>query len=226
MRHPPVEAGGPGGLAREREANQADWEVFMLGYHQRLREAARVAVREPPEHADDPEGDMWELDGLDDDAPMEPPTEDEGGVDDIVPLEGAQPPADGGASCDRRPRPAAAEGPGRSVQTLLAPPPVFVSAPKFSGAREGMAFKVGASGLGYYRDDGPDGPAVAVRQGAQLTLSLDDLVPEGAVRDGGGKPASRAPASMPGLRSGTPLAGLSVLRPWATRGASTGRRPP
>ncbi len=77
----------------------------------------------------------------------------------------------------------------RMTQALLAPPPPFVLAAKFAGARRGMVFKRGDAGLGYYCDDGPiaDG-ACASRDDAgapgRLVLALDDLVPDAVAAHG------------------------------------------
>ena len=70
---------------------------------------------------------------------------------------------------------AAPDVPVGRVQSTLGPPPPFVQATKFCGARAGMVFKTGERGLGYYRNPGPEvSPHVPVCDG--VVLVLDDLI--------------------------------------------------
>ncbi len=67
----------------------------------------------------------------------------------------------------------------------------FVPAATFAGPKQGMAFKTGCFGLGYYSDDPP-----TMSFGSPVTISLDALVPPPA-REEGGQPQS-ASASADG----------------------------
>ena len=85
--------------------------------------------------------------------------------------------------------------PGARVQQLLGPMPPFIAAKQFDGARPGMVFQLGVSGLGYYPDlQAPrDPPCHEMRP--KFPIVLDDLVLAGDAinRDDLASPTPRAP---------------------------------
>jgi len=83
------------------------------------------------------------------------------------------------------------------IQTLLGAPPPFTPAKKFSGPRQGMCYKLGDRGLGYYADAGGADRVQCCAVQDKVQLSLEMLVPAAVPTAGTPVRQSRPFASDP-----------------------------